>query len=233
MTRAAWTAMLGGKVPLPEGRKRVVQSLGVLSGEVGVEGSSREGGVPSLGVGERRSGAKPAQQQATALCGKTQEPRRETDTLEGAGNGLNGSDFREKTPAIKRARAPLDRNLLKRAGLLVLPFPPSVNHYWRSTAQSGRSRVYLSDAGRQYRKQAFLEARLQYAPRLGEAAVAVHVDAYPPDRRRRDLDNLLKGLLDSLCYAGCFADDSQVADLRIRRMPVQHQGAVVVKVVAL
>jgi crossover junction endodeoxyribonuclease RusA len=50
--------------------------------------------------------------------------------------------------------------------------------------------------------------------------VSVTIDAYPPDRRRRDLDNVLKAALDALTHCGIWADDSQVAELRIRRMPV-------------
>jgi Holliday junction resolvase RusA-like endonuclease len=36
-----------------------------------------------------------------------------------------------------------------------------------------------------------------------------------PDRRRRDVDNLLKSLLDGLGHAGVYEDDSQIQDLRI------------------
>ena len=38
-------------------------------------------------------------------------------------------------------------------------------------------------------------------------------------RRRRDLDNILKSLLDSLTHAGVWEDDSQITDLRIRKGP--------------
>jgi len=37
-----------------------------------------------------------------------------------------------------------------------------------------------------------------------------------PDRRRRDLDNLLKSLLDAITHAGIWDDDSQVKHLEIR-----------------
>ena len=37
-----------------------------------------------------------------------------------------------------------------------------------------------------------------------------------PDKRRRDIDNLLKPILDALGQYGVYEDDSQIIDLRIR-----------------
>jgi len=42
---------------------------------------------------------------------------------------------------------------------------------------------------------------------------------FMPDRRKRDIDNTLKALLDALTHAGVWLDDSQVVDLRIRKSP--------------
>lgn len=41
--------------------------------------------------------------------------------------------------------------------------------------------------------------------------------ANPPDNRRRDLDNLLKGTLDSLQHANIYPDDNQIDKLKIER----------------
>ena len=49
--------------------------------------------------------------------------------------------------------------------------------------------------------------------------IAVEIEAFMPDRRKRDLDNILKALLDALTHAGVWADDSQIVDLRIRKAP--------------
>ena len=47
--------------------------------------------------------------------------------------------------------------------------------------------------------------------------VAVYVEAHPPDKRRRDLDNLWKGVLDAMQHAQVYVDDNQVDDLHIVR----------------
>lgn len=97
---------------------------------------------------------------------------------------------------------------------ITLPWPPSVNRYYRNV--SGVTKI--SAEGRAYRTAVVnLLAESRTPPMAG--TVAVDIEAFMPDRRRRDLDNLLKGLLDALTHAGLWLDDSQVADLRIRRAP--------------
>jgi len=56
----------------------------------------------------------------------------------------------------------------------------------------------------------------------------VHV--FPPDGRRRDLDNLQKALCDALQHAGVYADDSQIDRLDVQRGPVVPGGKVIVQV---
>jgi crossover junction endodeoxyribonuclease RusA len=45
----------------------------------------------------------------------------------------------------------------------------------------------------------------------------VTIDVYPPDRRRRDLDNILKPVLDVLEEYGVFEDDEHIDVLVVRR----------------
>ena len=55
------------------------------------------------------------------------------------------------------------------------------------------------------------------------------MDAYPPDRRRRDLDNLLKCTQDSLAHAGVYEDDSQIDVLVVVRCNPVPSGRVTVR----
>jgi len=58
--------------------------------------------------------------------------------------------------------------------------------------------------------------------------LVVLILAYPPDNRRRDLDNLIKATLDSLQGANFFLDDSQIDKLSIDRMQIKKGGQLLV-----
>jgi len=58
--------------------------------------------------------------------------------------------------------------------------------------------------------------------------LSVEVLLYPPDRRRRDLDNTLKGLLDALEHAGVYLDDSLIERLSVEKRDVVEGGKAVV-----
>ena len=93
-----------------------------------------------------------------------------------------------------------------------LPYPPSVNHYYRHVG----ARVLISSEGRKYREAVWL-AVLEQGRKRHEGPVSVELLVSPPDKRRRDLDNVLKGLLDALAHAGVYEDDSQIDSLTVKR----------------
>lgn len=104
---------------------------------------------------------------------------------------------------------------------IVLGFPPSVNRYYRHVGP----RVLISREGRKYRMMAV--SRLGgIKPLEGDLALTVHL--YPPDRRRRDADNTLKCLQDSLVHAGAMRDDSQIKVLHVEMLEPMPEGKVYV-----
>lgn len=105
--------------------------------------------------------------------------------------------------------------------MIVMPWPPSANTYWRHPSRGALAgRHLISQAGRDYRTAVQALAAVEKWPRFAEGMrLGVELEAWMPDRRRRDLDNVLKAALDALTHAGVWADDSQVDDLRIRRAP--------------
>lgn len=99
---------------------------------------------------------------------------------------------------------------------LDLPWPPSVNRYWRKVG----SRVLISREGRAYRTAA--SYALVGAPRFGRREVRAVLRWQAPDKRRRDGDNLLKAVFDALQTGGVVDDDSQIVDFRVIRGPVNR-----------
>jgi crossover junction endodeoxyribonuclease RusA len=69
----------------------------------------------------------------------------------------------------------------------------------------------------------------QKEPRLAaNELVRVEIIAAMPDRRRRDLDNIQKAILDALTHAGVWEDDSQVDDIRVFRARAEN-GELIIK----
>lgn len=106
-----------------------------------------------------------------------------------------------------------------------LPYPPSINHYYRRVGP----RTLISREGRRYRGDvASALAHLGLQPMDGP--LEVWVDVFPPDRRRRDLDNVQKSLLDAMEHAGVYHDDSQIKRLISEMREVTRGGKVVVRI---
>lgn len=102
-----------------------------------------------------------------------------------------------------------------------LPFPPSLNRLYRRVGP----RTLISRQGREYRTLVcglLAGGGVRKPPSGGRIALAM--DAFPPDRRRRDLDNLQKSVLDSLQHAGVYEDDSLIDLLLTQRRHVVAGG---------
>jgi crossover junction endodeoxyribonuclease RusA len=86
---------------------------------------------------------------------------------------------------------------------VLLPYPPSANRLWRNvpgkgTLKSGHYRLWLAEA--------LASLRAQRAPTL-KGSYQLTISATPPDRRKRDLDNIAKPISDALKDAGVIEGD--------------------------
>jgi Holliday junction resolvase RusA-like endonuclease len=91
-------------------------------------------------------------------------------------------------------------------------------------------RVLISAEGRAYRDAVARVARAQ-AIVSASGELAVDVALVPGDRRKRDIDNPLKALLDALTHAGAWEDDSQIRRLVVSRHdPVPGAAAAIVEI---
>lgn len=108
---------------------------------------------------------------------------------------------------------------------LQLPFPPSINHCFSVY----RGRWVLSKDARAYRQLVRQRVRSSDA-RVALGPLAVRLDLFPPDQRRRDCDNAQKPILDALQQAGVFVDDSQIVWLLTVKSEVLPGGKVSVRI---
>lgn len=113
---------------------------------------------------------------------------------------------------------------------LALPYPPSVNHYWRHTRDG---KHYISAEGKAFRAKVLQICRL-FDPFAG--AVKIKMEVFYPDKRERDPDNLQKALFDALTASGLIKDDNNkiIKDYRVVGMDeIRKGGMVVVKIKGL
>lgn len=93
---------------------------------------------------------------------------------------------------------------------LLLPYPDSLNRHWRYD----RGIVHISRTGQEYRDKVITLCRTERVPKIG-TSVSVELWIAPPDKKKRDIDNLTKAVLDALTHAGVWKDDSIVKRLHL------------------
>ncbi len=118
-----------------------------------------------------------------------------------------------------------------KSNLVTLPFPPSVNHYYGNLyGGDGKRSVYIRPEGQLFRKvtKELIEANEANGLYQECDKIGVGLWVYPPDRRRRDLDNIEKALFDALTQSGLWPDDSQIWYKTSKRKEVIKGGKVIV-----
>jgi len=109
---------------------------------------------------------------------------------------------------------------------LSIPYPPTVNHYWIQTGK----RKTIGAKGIAYRNEVYYAVRTKKPAEPLSGRLSVKINATMPDKRRRDLDNILKAALDGLQNAGIYLDDCQIDALEVRRGPVQKPGRLKIEI---
>lgn len=106
-----------------------------------------------------------------------------------------------------------------------LPWPPSTNQYWR---RSG-CRMHISPQARKYID---LVCALSFSIKKTtlKNRVSLNIQAFPPDKRIRDLDNLLKVFIDALVKANFLLNDGQIDCIHIERKNVVPSGKMIVSI---
>jgi len=107
---------------------------------------------------------------------------------------------------------------------LELPLPPSVNSYWLHNG----NRTYLAKSAVQFRAEVALYLKYNDIPYLGDDRLWATITFCFANKRKQDIDNRIKPLLDALQEANLFADDSQLDQLLIKRGEITKGGKCIV-----
>ena len=109
---------------------------------------------------------------------------------------------------------------------LELPYPVSVNQYYRSIPRGKFCSVILSQKGREF-KARVAELITERTPT--DKPILVMIKLYPPTKRKYDVDNMVKSLLDSLIGIA-YEDDSQISCLAVSKEEVLAGGKCEIKI---
>lgn len=116
---------------------------------------------------------------------------------------------------------------------LVLPIPPTANHYQPHGLSRGKCIRYLSSAGKQFKHAVLCEVLKHHAMRKLSQRLAMVVVIHPRNHQAIDLDNRIKPLQDALEHANVFVNDSQIDFLAVRRGTLIKGGQCVVYIAAI
>jgi crossover junction endodeoxyribonuclease RusA len=111
---------------------------------------------------------------------------------------------------------------------ITIPYPPSVNTYWGFRGH----RRFLTPKANQF-KSAVAHIVSDKQINFGNQRLEISITLYPPDRRVRDIDNVVKSTFDALVQAGAFVDDSCIDVLLVQRGEVTKGGKAVVVIKVL
>ena len=109
---------------------------------------------------------------------------------------------------------------------LELPYPVSVNQYYRSIPRGKFCSVILSQKGREFKAKVKEMVDIDTPT---TKPVLVMIKLYPPTKRKYDVDNMLKSLLDSLIGIA-YEDDSQISCLAVSKEEVVSGGKCEIKI---
>ncbi len=126
----------------------------------------------------------------------------------------------------------------------VLPYPPTVNHYWiyfiipARGDRKARVGVAIGEAGKLFRKAVQDECTRRGVWTM-KGPVSLTGIIFPPTKGDRNLDNLLKGIQDSMerreddAFPGAYYNDKQICHIDFRWGHVIKGGKSVVTITQL
>lgn len=121
-----------------------------------------------------------------------------------------------------------------------LPWPPSINHYWRHKIIPGGKRevigptgklvkptrahagIYVSSEGKAFRRAVIAAVMHSLPEEQIDWPVSARILLWSPNGIKRDIDNRVKPILDAMTLAGVWTDDWCVRGLAVLDMGIER-----------
>ena len=119
-----------------------------------------------------------------------------------------------------------DKLITEKKISLELCWPPSINEYYTRTF----GHVYIKKSVRDFRRSSTVNSGQHKGLFLESERLHVEIVLNAPNKRKFDIDNRVKGVLDALELSGVFPNDEQIDVLIVRRGTVIKGGATQVEI---
>ncbi len=124
------------------------------------------------------------------------------------------------------------RLMMKKAKFFLSFVPPSkankVKLNVRAYTKSGKRYIVPKDVSLKINRAIWeLEVQNEQIKAYFDQPVEVHITFFLPDRRRRDLDNIMKTLGDCLTYAGIIEDDNLIYKQTLEKFHKVEEGVII------
>lgn len=90
----------------------------------------------------------------------------------------------------------------------------STNHIYKSTCRGKFASVYMSSTGKSLKEDYFYQLKQQYKKKPITGDIELRIELFFGDKRKRDVDNYNKLILDA-CSKVLWEDDSQIQSLLV------------------
>lgn len=104
-----------------------------------------------------------------------------------------------------------------------LPYPMSisVNNIWKRSKQG----IYVNPKAKKYREEVYYCTR--NIETFDQKDLEIEIKMFPPDKRTRDVDNILKSIFDAIQYAKIINSDYQIRKALIERFDPVCPGGLI------
>jgi crossover junction endodeoxyribonuclease RusA len=103
------------------------------------------------------------------------------------------------------------------AKIILLGNPLSTQHIYKITYRSGFPRMYMTSVGYSLKEIYQLEAKTQWNQKIIDYNIELYIKLYFKDKRKRDIDNHSKIILDSLTGI-VYLDDKYIKKMTIEML---------------